>query len=129
MDGYDAGEDIEALAADYRLNAAQIEDAVLYDRGRLSRVYFTDRNLGRRIFPGMPWKSAGLTVVRHDDVFDRSHHARFRVAPQGRRLTPPASTLHPARAPSATPSTVGLWLTKLSFPAHAGTKATALNLS
>lgn len=34
----------------------------------MSRVYFTDRDLGYRIFPDALEK-AGLTVIRHDDVF------------------------------------------------------------
>jgi len=34
----------------------------------LSRVYFTDRDLGYRIFP-KALEEAGLTVIRHDAVF------------------------------------------------------------
>ncbi len=34
----------------------------------MSRVYFTDRDLGYRIFPDA-LEEAGLTVIRHDDVF------------------------------------------------------------
>ena len=35
----------------------------------MSRVYFTDRDLGYRIFPDS-LEGAGLQVVRHDDVFE-----------------------------------------------------------
>lgn len=35
----------------------------------MSRVYFIDRDLGYRIFPGA-LEEVGLTVMRHDDVFD-----------------------------------------------------------
>ena len=35
----------------------------------MSRAYFIDRDLGYRIFPDA-LEGAGLTVIRHDDVFD-----------------------------------------------------------
>ena len=37
------------------------------------RVYFTDRDLGRRIFPGL-LKEAGLRVEIHDDHFEPDAH-------------------------------------------------------
>ena len=35
----------------------------------MNRVYFIDRDLGYRIFPDA-LEEAGLSVIRHDDVFD-----------------------------------------------------------
>jgi uncharacterized protein (DUF433 family) len=64
-DRIDAGETVEDLAADYDLDASEIERAALY--GCLSLVYFTDRDLGKR-FPEI-LRSSGLTVERHADHF------------------------------------------------------------
>ena len=42
----DAGETVEAIAADYDLGPSEIEEAALYERGSLSLVFFTDRDSG-----------------------------------------------------------------------------------
>ena len=68
VDRLDAGESVEVLPHDYRLDVSQVPGCRILRAGRLRTVYFIDRDLGYRIFPDAP-EEAGLRVVRHDDHF------------------------------------------------------------